>query len=110
MITLTIPPSPSTLPGPWKQVAVAFGVSSAGVTLSITPVTTPTPTPPIQILPTFSGLGSSAGAAEALLLQVLDAVVTAIGPSTVSDPHARCRGGAQHLRQPSAVLQRTPTR
>lgn len=82
-ITLTIPPSPDTLPGPWKQVAVAFGVSTDGVTLAITPVTTPTPTPPIQILPTFSGLGALAGAAEALLPQVLDAVVTAIGPSTV---------------------------
>ncbi|HZZ37514.1 MAG TPA: DUF6603 domain-containing protein [Acidobacteriaceae bacterium] len=81
-ITLTIPPSPATLPGPWKQVTVAFGVSSAGVTLAVTPVSTPA-TPPIQILPTFSGLGSLAGAAEALLPQVLDAVVTAIGPSTV---------------------------
>ncbi|HEY1502139.1 MAG TPA: DUF6603 domain-containing protein [Acidobacteriaceae bacterium] len=84
-LSLTVPPSPATLPGPWQQVTVAFGVSTAGVTLSITPITTPTPTPAIQILPTFSGLGALAAGAEALLLQALNALVTAIGPSTVMD-------------------------
>ncbi|HLY64072.1 MAG TPA: DUF6603 domain-containing protein, partial [Chloroflexota bacterium] len=59
-----------------------FGASPAGVSLSIAPVSIPA-TPPIQILPAFSGLGALAGAAEALLPQVLDAAVTAIGPSTV---------------------------
>ncbi|HEY1986688.1 MAG TPA: DUF6603 domain-containing protein [Terracidiphilus sp.] len=81
-VALTIPPTGS-LPGPWSKVAIAFGVSSAGVTLSVTPITTPA-TAPIQILPTFSGLGALAGAAEALLPQVLDAAVAAIGPSTVA--------------------------
>jgi large repetitive protein len=81
-IALTIPPGADTLPGPWSKVTVTFGVSTAGVTLSIAPVSFPA-TPPIQILPTFSGLGALAGAAEALLPQVLDAAVTAIGPSTV---------------------------
>ena len=81
-IALTIPPGAGTLPGPWSKVTVTFGVSAAGVTLSIAPASSPA-TPPIQILPTFSGLGALAGAAEALLPQVLDAAVTAIGPSTV---------------------------
>jgi hypothetical protein len=84
-VALTIPPGAATLPGPWSKVTVTFGVSSAGVTLSVAPLTSPTATPPIQILPTFSGLGALAGAAEALLLQALNAVVTAIGPSTVMD-------------------------
>jgi hypothetical protein len=73
-ITLTIP-----LPAGWNSVAVTFGASTAGVTLVVTPGTAP----PIQILPTFSGLGALAGAAEALLPQALDALVTALGPSTI---------------------------
>jgi hypothetical protein len=77
-VAFTIP-----LPAVWTSLTVNFGVSAAGVTLSLTPVSTPA-TAPIQILPTFSGLGALAGAAEALLPQVLDAAVTAIGPSTVS--------------------------
>ncbi len=73
-ITLTIP-----LPAGWNSVTVTFGASTAGVTLVVTPATAS----PIQILPTFSGLGALAGAAEALLPQALDALVTAIGPSQV---------------------------
>jgi hypothetical protein len=79
-VSVTIPlPTPA-----WTGITVAFGASSAGVTLSVAPVSTPA-TPPIQILPTFSGLGSLAGAATALLPQVLDAAVTAIGASTVKN-------------------------
>ena len=78
-VAFTIP-----LPSVWTSLTVAFGASAAGVTLSLTPVTTPA-TAPIQILPTFSGLGALAGAAEALLPQVLDATVTAIGPSSVAN-------------------------
>jgi hypothetical protein len=80
-VSVTIP-LPAAVAGAWSSITINFGVSSAGVTLSIAPVSTPA-TPPIQILPTFSGLGALAGAAEALLPQVLDAAVTAIGPSTV---------------------------
>ena len=76
-VAFTIP-----LPSVWTSVTVNFGASAAGVTLSIAPASTPA-TPPIQILPTFSGLGALAGAAEALLPQVLDSAVTAIGASTV---------------------------
>ena len=77
-VAFTIP-----LPAAWTGITVAFGASVSGVTLSLTPVSTP-PIAPIQILPTFSGLGALAGAAEALLPQVLDAAVTAIGPSTIT--------------------------
>ena len=77
-VSITIP-----LPSVWTSITVEFGASSAGVTLSLTPTTSPA-SAPIQILPTFSGLGAIAGAAEALLPQVLDAAVTAIGPSTVT--------------------------
>ncbi len=73
-ITITIP-----LPAGWNSVTVAFGASAAGVTLVVTPATAS----PIQILPTFSGLGALGGAAEALLPQALDALVTALGPSPV---------------------------
>ncbi|HEY2598861.1 MAG TPA: DUF6603 domain-containing protein [Candidatus Dormibacteraeota bacterium] len=81
-VSVTIP-LPAAVAGAWSSITINFGGSSAGVTLSIAPVSTPA-TPPIQILPTFSGLGALAGAAEALLPQVLDAAVTAIGPSTVT--------------------------
>ena len=80
-ISITIP-LPAAVAGAWSAVTVNFGASAAGVTLTVAPVSTPA-TPPIQILPTFSGLGALAGVAEALLPQVLDAAVTAIGPSTV---------------------------
>ena len=76
-VAFTIP-----LPAVWTSLNVAFGASASGVTLVLTPVSA-SATPPIQILPTFSGLGALAGVAEALLPQVLDATVTAIGPSAV---------------------------
>lgn len=71
------------LPAAWKSVTVNFGVGASGVTLSVAPETVP-PMSPIQILPTFSGLGALSGAAEALLPQVLDAAISALGPSTVT--------------------------
>ena len=80
-VSITIP-LPAAVAGAWSSITINFGAGASGVTLSIAPVSTP-PTPPIQILPTFSGLGALAGVAEALLPQVLDATVTAIGPSTV---------------------------
>ncbi len=80
-VALTIP-LPAAIAGAWSSITVNFGANASGVTLSIAPVSSP-PTAPIQILPTFSGLGALAGAAEALLPQVLDGLVTAIGPSTV---------------------------
>jgi len=80
-VAITIP-LPAAVAGAWSSITINFGASASGVTLSIAPLSSP-PTPPIQILPAFSGLGALAGAAEALLPQVLDAAVTAIGPSTV---------------------------
>jgi hypothetical protein len=69
-VTITTP-----LAGGWPSVAIAFGVTTAGVSL----VVTPQGVPPITLLPTFSGLGSLLGAATALLPAVLDAAVHAIG-------------------------------
>lgn len=68
-LTLNIP-----LPAGWNSVAVAFAAADTGVSLVVTPATAP----PIQILPTFSGLGTLSGAATALLPQALDAIVTAL--------------------------------
>ena len=74
--------------GKWQSLSVAFGVNASGVTLTVAPQATP-PDPaiaPIQLLPTFSGLGSLAGAAaQALLPAALDALVDAIGPSVLRD-------------------------
>ena len=81
-VAFTIP-LPTAVAGAWTAVTINFGGSSAGVTLSVAPVSAP-PVVPIQILPTFSGLGALAGALESLLPQVLDALVTAAGPSAVS--------------------------
>lgn len=76
-ISLTIP-----LPGTgWTGVTITFGASASGVTLVLAPQAAGVA--PIQILPTFSGLGALAAGAEALLPQALDAVVGAIGSSTV---------------------------
>ena len=63
-----------TLPlGTWGSTGVQFGISPAGVTLTIQP----SGSPPIQILPTFSGLGVlAAGAGSSLLTQALDALNT----------------------------------
>ena len=76
-VSLTIP-----LPGTgWTGLGISFGASAAGVSLVLTPQATGVS--PIQILPTFSGLGALAGAAEALLPQALDALVSAVGTSTI---------------------------
>jgi hypothetical protein len=76
-IGLTIP-----LPGTgWNGVVITFGASATGVTLVLAPQAAGVS--PIQILPTFSGLGALAAGAEALLPQALDALVGAIGSSTV---------------------------
>ncbi len=76
-ISLTIP-----LPGTgWTGLVITFGASEAGVSLVLAPQVSGVAS--IQILPTFSGLGTLAGAVEALLPQALDAIVTAIGGSTV---------------------------
>ena len=69
------------LPGSWSATAITFGVGSSGVTLSITPSTGS----PIQILPSFSGLGTLAGTAKALLPAALNSLVDAIGPSPLRD-------------------------
>lgn len=73
------------LPGggalPWTAIGVTFGASASGVTL----VVTPQPGDPIQILPTFSGLGSIAAGLEALLPRALDELVKGIkaaGPAS----------------------------
>ena len=75
-ITLTAALSGST----WTSVAVAFGATKDGVTLTVTP----DPGAPIQILPAFSGLGTLATGLEALLPQALDALVKALGTPTSS--------------------------
>src|SRR5262249_48070482 len=65
-LTLTTP-----LTGNWPAVTVTFGADPSGVSL----VVAPQGVTPIQILPTFSGLGALRGAAEALLPAALDAMV-----------------------------------
>ena len=72
-------------PGSWAATTITFGVGPSGVILSIAPSTGS----PIQILPSFSGLGSLAGAAKALLPQALDALVDAVGPSPLRDDALR---------------------
>jgi hypothetical protein len=74
-VTLTTPLSSPT----WPSVAVTFGVDASGISL----VVAPAGITPIRILPSFSGFGSLAGAAEALLPQALDAIVTALAPAPV---------------------------
>src|SRR5439155_500991 len=64
----------------WKGVTIAFGGSPAGVTLSLTPDGA---TSAIQILPTFSGLGTLAAGATALLPAALDALVAALKNPTL---------------------------
>lgn len=73
-ISLTTP-----LTGTWPSVTITFGVGASGISLSVAPQGIA----PIQILPTFSGLGSLMGAAEALLPQALDALITALAPAPV---------------------------
>jgi hypothetical protein len=74
-ISLTTP-----LSGTWTSAIINFGLSAGQLTLSIAPQNQS----PIQILPTFSGLGALAGGLEALLPAVLDQLVTSLntpGPS-----------------------------
>ncbi len=83
-ISFTIP-LPAVVAGSWSSLTVDFTANASGVTLTLTPVSSPA-TPPIQILPTFSGLsGALTAGAEALLLQALNKLVDTIGPSTVKD-------------------------
>ncbi len=73
-LTLDLP-----LPGNWTGLKVTFGASPSGASLSLGPKLVGVA--PIQILPTFSGLGDSLrGALEALLPRVLDEIVTELGP------------------------------
>lgn len=75
-ISLTLTGLPA---GAWSTLTITFGASASGVSLVLTPAGGTA----IQILPTFSGLGALAGAAEALLPQALDELVSAIGASQV---------------------------
>ncbi|HLW76425.1 MAG TPA: hypothetical protein VKS01_05555, partial [Bryobacteraceae bacterium] len=69
------------LPGSWGGIGITFGASPSGVSLTIAPQLAGVS--PIQILPSFSGLGDSLrGALEALLPKVLDEVVSDLGPPT----------------------------
>jgi hypothetical protein len=65
------------LTGTWPSVTVTFGVDASGVSLLVAPQGVP----PIQLLPTFSGLGALKGAAPALLPSALDALVGVLVPS-----------------------------
>jgi hypothetical protein len=65
------------LPGAWGSTTLRFTVGASGVTVTVEP----TGIAPIQILPTFSGLGSLAAGASALLPAALDALSAAL-PST----------------------------
>jgi hypothetical protein len=65
------------LPGTWPSVSITFGVDASGVSLVIAPQGFP----PIQLLPTFSGLGTLKGGAKTLLPAALDALVDALPPS-----------------------------
>ena len=82
-VSFTIP-LPAAVADAWTSLTLDFSAGASGVVLTLTPVSTP-PSGPIQILPTFSGLGNLAAGAEALLLQVLNALVDQIGASTVKD-------------------------
>jgi hypothetical protein len=68
-ISLTTP-----LSGTWTLATINFGFTSGQLSLSITPQNQS----PIQILPTFSGLGALAGGLEALLPAILDQLVSSL--------------------------------
>lgn len=72
-ITLTLPLDAGTT---WGVLGVRFGIDAAGFNLRLIPGNG---IAPIQLLPTFSGLGALRGAAEALLPRVLDELVAAFG-------------------------------
>lgn len=61
----------------WTAVTLTFGADEDGVSLVVAPQTVP-PIAPLQILPTFSGLGALLGSAEALLPAALDRVVSSL--------------------------------
>ncbi len=71
-ISLTTP-----LSGSWTSATVSFGIAPSGVSLAVTPQGQT----PIQILPTFSGLGALASGLEALLPAALDQLAGALKPS-----------------------------
>ena len=74
-ITLTLP-----VDGTWNDLGIQFGIGPHGVLLSLLPGGG---ADPIQLLPTFSGLGALRGAAEALLPKALDELLTALAPLPV---------------------------
>jgi len=69
-----------TLPGTWGKTTIRFAIGASGVTVTLEP----TGVAPIQILPTFSGLGALAGGATALLPAALDAVAAAVPASALT--------------------------
>jgi hypothetical protein len=73
-LTLTISNLPAAGVLAWTDLTVAFGASTSGLTLSVTPK----PGSTIQILPTFSGLGALAQNLKALLPSALDDLVDAL--------------------------------
>ena len=70
----------TNLTGTWPSVTVAFGITPGGLSLVVTPGAAAGK--PIQLLPTFNGAASLAAAAEALLPQALDGLLSAVAPST----------------------------
>jgi len=68
------------LPGTWGATTLRFALGASGVTATIEP----TGTTPIQILPTFSGLGVLGGGATALLPAALDALSAAVPATALS--------------------------
>lgn len=65
--------------GGWGRLGLRFGIDTRGATLTVLPDTAQ----PIELLPTFSGLGALRGAAAALLPAVLDQVVATVAPRPV---------------------------
>ncbi len=61
----------------WPGVTITAGVSTGGLSLTVTPDGGGT----ITLLPTFSGLGAFAQAGAALLPKVLDEIVNNLGPN-----------------------------
>ncbi|HEV7912273.1 MAG TPA: hypothetical protein VGP22_00790, partial [Albitalea sp.] len=108
-LALTLP-----LDGSWGQLGVSFGAGPAGVSLQLLPGNG---VAPIQILPSFSGLGALRGAVEALLPRVLDELVSALGAPqpqwlqrllAVADAfelHDTAGGFAPHTAQLRALLE-----
>ncbi|HEX4286987.1 MAG TPA: DUF6603 domain-containing protein, partial [Terracidiphilus sp.] len=70
----------TNLPGSWGATTLRFAVGTSGLTLTVEP----TGIAPIQLLPTFSGLGSLAGGAKALLPAALDELHSAVPATTLS--------------------------